>query len=58
MLKNLLSVTLKEQRSYTQYVGIKSFKLQREKTLYYVIAYVAEYKQQDFTFQIYSKHSG
>jgi len=54
MLKNLLSVTLKKQGSYTQYVGIKSFKLQRQKIFYYVIVYVVEYKQQVFTSQIYS----
>lgn len=57
MLKNLLSVTLKEQGSYTQYVGIKSFKLQRE-NFALCHAHVVEYKQQVFTFQIHSMCSG
>lgn len=39
MLKNFLSVTFKEQGSYTQYVGIKSFKLQRQKASRYMVEY-------------------
>lgn len=58
MLKNLLSVTLKEQGSYTQYVGIKSFKLQRETNFPLVTVYVVEYKEQVFTFQTHGMCPG